>query len=114
MGVGWVGVEGMGLAGPDWAFLSLWCVGVGWVGVEGMGLAGPDWAFLSLWLGGGCCGGGDLFFLIFSFIIVVLFGNSCYLCKKQCIKLSSVRVYRETHEEGDGSLLFLYTRRMCM
>lgn len=82
-----------------------------------MGLAGPDWAFLSLWLGGWVlwvlCG-GDLFFLIFSFIIVVLFGNSCYLCKKQCIKLSSVRVYRETHEEGDGSLLFLYTRRMCM
>ena len=32
-----------------------------------MGLAGPLWAFLSLWLGGGCCGGGDLFFLIFSF-----------------------------------------------
>lgn len=31
---------------------------------------------------------------------------------KQCIKLSSVRVYRETHEEGGGSLLFfLYTRR---
>ena len=27
---------------------------------------------------------------------------------KQCIKLSFVRVYRETHEEGDGSLLFFF------
>ena len=77
---------------------------------------GPCWASLGLseplvrgWVLWVLCG-GDLFFLIFSFIIVVLFGNSCYLCKKQCIKLSSVRVYRETHEEGDGSLLFLYTR----
>ena len=53
----------MGLAGPLWAFLSLWLGGVGWVGVEVMGLAGPDWAFLSLWCVGGVVGGGvDLFF----------------------------------------------------
>lgn len=45
-----VGVEG---DGPCWASLGLseplvrGCCGG--IGVEGVGLAGPDWAFLSLW-----------------------------------------------------------------